>query len=572
MYYKTRTLVASLLALTAIQAGVARAQAMSDSNVTVSKTQKLGRELRSFLQSQVDQSIASRASVPTEPAQSISQELQTFLLDSNVKPAQGFSFPAYVPDLTGPQPTLPPTPQDGTLSLTRQNNPQLAQTSPYRQRQLPFSRYFRDLPPLLLDLHEGSNQTVVFSRIEAQRFYVQGRLTSGTAGTAGATFAFEQGGIAMEGPDDFISITGTGVDTNSDGFVDRFDMSEPLPPSEVPTNPGPGFVYDGGTVTYVGNLGDTDPAGNPYADDEFWLAEYSFSQLVEEFPGLGGVAVRRIKIAENNSPMPRDRLFFDYRFFNDVRNGLGDVSRYTFGVEKTIFAGEASIEARFPFAATLDSIQTDGSVFSRDFEMGNFVFTYKHALAYTDRGLISSGLGVSIPTGDGTKLFQSTGEQIVNIENQSVHILPYIAGLWTPNSKSWLQGFAQLDIDANGDTVSGDVAGGELPHLGVLHDSTWMFFDVAAGRWIYEGNGAVQRVGLITELHYNSTLSDADLVTGNGITVTDFSNRLDVLNGTAGIHVVYNRLAFTTGVTVPLRTDDDRQMDFEVAALVNAAF
>ena len=38
-------------------------------------------------------------------------------------------------------------------------------------------------------------------------------------------------------------------------------MTEPLPPNEVETSPGPDFVYDGGTVTYTDDFEKTMPGG-----------------------------------------------------------------------------------------------------------------------------------------------------------------------------------------------------------------------------------------------------------------------------------------------------------------------
>ena len=39
--------------------------------------------------------------------------------------------------------------------------------------------------------------------------------------------------------------------------------------------------------------------------------------------------------------------------------------------------------------------------------------------------------------------------------NQSVHLLPFVGGIWTPNDRLFCLGFIQFDIDANGDPVNG---------------------------------------------------------------------------------------------------------------------
>jgi hypothetical protein len=88
------------------------------------------------------------------------------------------------------------------------------------------------------------------------------------------------------------------------------------------------------------------------------ITDTSFPAVVN-FPA-GGAAVRRVKIGENNSSIPRDRFIFNYSFFNDVNDGIGDVNRYTVGFEHTLFSENNSIEVRFPIASTLDVVQIAG--------------------------------------------------------------------------------------------------------------------------------------------------------------------------------------------------------------------
>ncbi|MEZ6117707.1 MAG: hypothetical protein R3C28_14205 [Pirellulaceae bacterium] len=61
---------------------------------------------------------------------------------------------------------------------------------------------------------------------------------------------------------------------------------------------------------------------------------------------------RRMKFSENNSPFPRDRIFFNYNHFHnaltDPNGNSRDLNRYTFGVESTIFNDFNSVELRVP--------------------------------------------------------------------------------------------------------------------------------------------------------------------------------------------------------------------------------
>jgi hypothetical protein len=96
----------------------------------------------------------------------------------------------------------------------------------------------------------------------------------------------------------------------------------------------------------------------------------------------GSTSVINPKVAENNSPLPQDRIGFRYNFFHDslAVTGIGmqglsqgvspagfllqsaetttksyDVNQYTFQFEKTFFNGQASVELRLPIQNTLSS-------------------------------------------------------------------------------------------------------------------------------------------------------------------------------------------------------------------------
>jgi hypothetical protein len=96
----------------------------------------------------------------------------------------------------------------------------------------------------------------------------------------------------------------------------------------------------------------------------------------------GSTSVINPKVADNNSPLPQDRIAFRYNFFHDSlavtgigRQGLSegvspagfllqsaetttksyDVNQYTFQFEKTFLDGRASAELRLPIQNTLSS-------------------------------------------------------------------------------------------------------------------------------------------------------------------------------------------------------------------------
>ncbi len=94
---------------------------------------------------------------------------------------------------------------------------------------------------------------------------------------------------------------------------------------------------------------------------------------------LGSTNISNAKVADDNSPIPRDRFSFRYNFFHDAQQVTGissapavfdpqlqafvgatttknyNVSEYTFQFEKTFLDRQASIELRVPFATGLAS-------------------------------------------------------------------------------------------------------------------------------------------------------------------------------------------------------------------------
>jgi len=76
---------------------------------------------------------------------------------------------------------------------------------------------------------------------------------------------------------------------------------------------------------------------------------------------LAGSIVERTKIGEDNNPLPRDRVFFTYDYFNSVPlNGEVGVHNFVLGFEKTFCDQMASIEVRVPADAQIwiDGVKT----------------------------------------------------------------------------------------------------------------------------------------------------------------------------------------------------------------------
>ena len=294
-------------------------------------------------------------------------------------------------------------------------------------------------------------------------------------------------------------------------------------------------------------------------------------------PPRGGAGVRLVKIAENYTPAPRNRIFATYHFFNDVFQGeVGDVNRYTAGFESTYWDDSRSVELRIPYAYTIDSMQLDDPITSKNVEFGNVAVTFKNVLHSRESWLLSGGFGVALPTADDNQVARPGDmREILRVENEAVHLLPFLGLLAVPNDRLFIQSFAQLDIDTSGNTVRGDLMAMNLKQIGVIQDPTLLFLDVSFGYWLYDepDAGCLTGVAPIIELHYTTTLNEADLVQRDGFTVGDLSRNFNILNLTLGTHFEFHdRCSLRPGFVIPLRNGDDQQFDFEFFLQANMGF
>ena len=407
-------------------------------------------------------------------------------------------------------------------------------------------------------------------------FLAPGTNLSGTPGTPGAVVGFNASGAP--GPPTDLFTTGLGTDGSGDGFSDTFSILEPLPTSNAPGAPGPGFVFDSATAsaTYVGASGGTAPIDGVYTNGEDWFISYAYSQNLSGGPDVvapaPGVAVRRIKIAENYSPDVRDRFYLNYSFFNDVQGGLGDVSRYIMGMERVLFEDLVSIELRLPVAGTFSSTQKLGTPERRGLEIGNAVAILKGVLLSDRSWLWTGGVGVTAPLASDTVLLSASNQTLLRVENETVHIQPFTGLLWHPTDRWSIQSLLQFDFAIGGDPVLANLGGGSLNKLGDFEDSTMATLDIAATRTLYEGcrHKRLQTVLANLELHYAASLEKSSFVTDGALQYGNLSDHSNILNLTTGAHFVFNNdLVLSPGISVPLRNGTDEQFDYEALVQLN---
>ena len=185
------------------------------------------------------------------------------------------------------------------------------------------------------------------------------------------------------------------------------------------------------------------------------------------------------------------------------------------------------------------------------------------------------------------------GEPFLAIENESVHVMPYIGG--NNNRGRWFgQWYLQGDMDTTGSPVDiQNVMTGEIEHAGVLHDAPMLYASLSGGYWLYQrghravsfdssspgrtikrtvytgGGGGMTGLAPIMEFHFNRSLDKSEVITSGPIelrSASDFSLTNLVLGGV---------MTFGTGgsLTVawgtPIIGQDDKQYDNEVRVMLD---
>jgi hypothetical protein len=250
------------------------------------------------------------------------------------------------------------------------------------------------------------------------------------------------------------------------------------------------------------------------------------------------------KIAENESPMPQDRVFFAYNFYDNLQHSVTgfqvatpnmDLHRETIGFEKTFFGGDASFGVRLPF----QQIASEDGI--GDSDVGDLSLIFKYAL-FNDRAtgnVLSTGMVVTIPTGGQTTI---EGESPIG----AVLFQPFL-GFVVNADVLYVQGFSSLAVPTDA----------RLPTL-------W-FNSIAAGWWAYRNPAADCLTALVptVELHVNTPLSHRGITTEP----IGFPDTVDV---TAGCHFQFHQA--TLGVAVGAPMTGPKPYDIEVLANFNWNF
>ena len=362
-----------------------------------------------------------------------------------------------------------------------------------------------------------------------------------------------------------------GEDTTSPQVPDQPDVTDQAP---VPNPAADELVPDFGSLSTprgaatgpgsadLGMIGDFFGGG-------FILFGSSSSLYVGDFatvPIAGGD--RRFKVAEQTRPIPTDRVIFGYNHFTNVARttDLVEVSidRYMLGFEKTFLQGMASIELRGSAIQGLNSDQTLSGSSNEESEFGNLHLSTKFLLHENCCWKVGGGLAINLPTASDASFFDSSGGLEAALENNAVFLQPFIGAYYTPTERVFSTVYMATEIDLNGYTVF-DSLGDQVGHFNPQH---LLYTDLQFGYWLYRccnGCGGSNGLAAILELHYTTTLNEADRVdTGGSQAFQNPFNHLDVLNLTAGLTFQNGLTNMTIATVAPLRDDEEKLFDSEI--------
>lgn len=323
------------------------------------------------------------------------------------------------------------------------------------------------------------------------------------------------------------------------------------------------------------------------------------NELFVNAPMFAAASNARIKISEHNKALPVDRIYFNYNHFhNSVERqvfsnsgGLATqtehIDRFTLGLERTIFGGDASVELRLPFAAVPDLgvnfpvAGPNGRFRSNSGTLGNLSVIGKALFVDAEDLVVSGGLGLEFPTGDDSSVLYGTAT--IDLKNESLFLQPFLAAT-LDNGRVFLHSFLAVDVDLTGSELTSASAVFPIPSVsfGTLRGQTLIHWDTSGGVWLLRSQDSSGITGIagIVEFHMTSAISPAAQV--GGFVPTDPEANLFVTSGagsqtatylTTGLHaeIASNRFVRVAGV-FPLGPQDRRLFSGEFVAQVGARY
>jgi len=337
-------------------------------------------------------------------------------------------------------------------------------------------------------------------------------------------------------------------------------------------NPGSRVLFQSGTGL---NQSPSPGLAGPYLVEQNYLVSNALASSVV-LPSSGGV-VGRVKLADDNSPIPRDRFILDYDLYGGtiLTPGGYDVHRFGVGVEKTFFDGMTSVELLMPFASTLDPVSTVGGFANRATEFGNLNVIFK-ALVLTSNELdVAAGVGIAFPTGPDAVVRDASGADLLRIKNQSYVVTPYVAAQVIPADGWFAQAWVQISYDTTGsDVLIAPTPTSPVAGAGRVHDAPLLQTDFQIGYWLIRDpySSGLRGLAPFLELHYNRPLETTDPIVGNAVVLSG-ATTYNELNLTVGASALFgSNLLVSAGMVFPLRDAPDRFFDYQFGLRANWFF
>jgi hypothetical protein len=197
---------------------------------------------------------------------------------------------------------------------------------------------------------------------------------------------------------------------------------------------------------------------------------------------------------------------------------------------------------------------------------------------------LTTGMQVMVPTANDTFVngVNALGENIQNVyvANESVHLMPFIGGIWAPNERWFNQALLQVETDVNGNLAyvnnnfQTGIAGRELTQVGRIRYPNFMYISLATGYWLYKDNTQnFTGFAPVMELHVNQGLSTYCPQNAFGYQLGPDLGQVSITNALVGCNFEWGeRSTLTFGYVTPLGGGVDRYFDGELRALYNWRF
>jgi hypothetical protein len=249
-----------------------------------------------------------------------------------------------------------------------------------------------------------------------------------------------------------------------------------------------------------------------------------------------------VMITDNDSPRPRDRLYFSFSYYDGLGSAFTDGNNITMtrelaGFEKTLFNGNASVGLRLPF------IQVNAPFGNYASNIGDMSLLFKWAVINNrDTGdLLSLGFVLTMPTSPAAvSVNLSSGGPIPH----STLFQPWVGFVRMFGDRGYMQyiGNAIIPSDSQDTYILGN--------------------SFAFGYRLLQGEGLRPSLTPTFEAHVRTPLNNRD---PNGLIYLQ-----DQLNLTTGVHLRWSRVSLSGAACIPVISP--RPWNIEAIANLNILF